>query len=76
MIIQHVRSKFERGDVLYVRLPENPEVTVKIVAVPQIKDSDTCYGCVLYNHCRQYPGNSPFAWRCYNTIFQKEKEVN
>lgn len=76
MIIHQVRSKFERGDVLDVRLPENPKVTVRIVAVPKIKDSDVCYGCILCNLCRKYPGNSPFAWHCYDTIFKKEQEGN
>ena len=76
MIIHQVRSKFERGDVLVVRLSENPKETVRIVAVPMIKDSDVCYGCILYSLCRRYPGNSPFAWRCYDTIFKKEQEGN
>ena len=75
-MIYAVPYNFEKGDVLFVRLPENSEVTIKIVAVPKIKDSDVCYGCILYNLCRKYPGNSPFAWRCYDTIFKKEQEGN
>jgi len=74
MTEHHGQKVFEKGDVLYVRFPENREVTVKVVAVPAIKDSDFCYGCIFNPICRKYPGNSPFAWHCYTTIFRKDKE--
>lgn len=70
----HGRSVFEKGDELFVRFLEKPDETVKVVAVPMKKDSDVCYGCIFYATCRKYPGNSPFAWHCYSTIFQKAKE--
>lgn len=56
------RAIFEKGDELFVRFPEKPDETVKVVAVPMIKDSDVCYGCIFHSTCRKYPGNSPFAW--------------
>ena len=58
----------------FVRFPEKPKETVRVVAVPMIKDSDVCYGCIFYKICRKYPGNSPFAWHCYSTIFKKAEE--
>lgn len=74
MTVLHGQSIFEKGDELFVRLPENPKVTVRVVAIPMLKDSDVCYGCIFYNICRKYPGNSPFAWHCYSTIFKKVGE--
>ena len=65
------RAIFEKGDELFVRFPEKPDETVKVVAVPMIKDSDVCYGCIFHSTCRKYPGNSPFARHCYSTIFRK-----
>ena len=67
----HGRQIFEKGDELFVRFPVKPEEVVKVVAVPQIKDSDVCYGCIFYSICRSYPGNSPFGWYCYDTIFKR-----
>lgn len=71
MTRHHGQMIFEKGDELFVRFPENLAVTVKVVAVPAIKDSDFCYGCIFNRFCRKYPGNSPFAWHCYETIFKR-----
>lgn len=74
MTRHHGQMIFERGDELFVRFPESLAVTVKVVAVPAIKDSDFCYGCIFNRFCRKYPGNSPFAWHCYTTIFRKAED--
>ena len=57
MTVLHGQSVFEKGDELFVRFPEKPKETVRVVAVPMIKDSDVCYGCIFYKICRKYPGN-------------------
>ena len=53
MTRHHGQMIFERGDELFVRFPENLAVTVKVVAVPAIKDSDFCYGCIFNRFCRK-----------------------
>ena len=64
---------FEKGDVLFVRLPEVPGYTIRLEAVKATRDDIFCYDCALFGRCRKYEGNSPFAWHCYDTIFE-EKE--
>ena len=73
MELLHGGYVFSEGDRLYVRKPSGGVRTV--VAVRQIKDGDSCFGCCFFMKCRSYLGNSPFSWSCYSTIFMDEDEA-
>lgn len=70
----HGRYVFSEGDRLYVRNLFGKDICT-VVAVRQIKDGDSCFGCCFFMKCRIYPGSSPFARSCYSTIFMEEEEA-